>query len=349
LGGTHGREFTPVRSLVGDGGGRLSWSATANSFGTDPVVVVTGWLSHLVMDLESPQIASFYRALAARRRVIRFDLPGVGLSDRAEAQDFGVGRQIEWIRSVVDAAGEDRVSLVVCGLGLPSGLGFAARYPQRVSRIVLLASAAHFHVANSDATAQPSLVEVIGTLTELDWRLGARVMADVLLPDSAAATTAWFTDYQRAAAEEDVAAGFLRGQMRAPVPPLAAVHAPTMVLYNRGSGREVYDTATRFANLLPDARLVIRHGTANLLPFDDVDTTVAEINSFLDPLGSILTVRERQVLVKLTEGLSNRTIARALGITESTAARHIANLFRKLHVNNRAAAVGRAHMLGLAV
>ncbi len=60
-----------------------------------------------------------------------------------------------------------------------------------------------------------------------------------------------------------------------------------------------------------------------------------------------LTAREVDVLRLLTQGRSNREIAEALFISHRTVSTHVANIFVKLDVNGRAAAVARAYQLGL--
>ena len=60
-----------------------------------------------------------------------------------------------------------------------------------------------------------------------------------------------------------------------------------------------------------------------------------------------LTRREIEVLEALAEGLTNRGIAERLVISESTAIRHVANIYGKLGANNRAAAVRIAGERGL--
>ena len=65
----------------------------------------------------------------------------------------------------------------------------------------------------------------------------------------------------------------------------------------------------------------------------------------VDPFG--LSAREREVLQLLIEGSTNQEIAEALFISRRTAGTHVTNIFGKLGVNSRAAAVAVAFSNGL--
>jgi DNA-binding CsgD family transcriptional regulator len=60
-----------------------------------------------------------------------------------------------------------------------------------------------------------------------------------------------------------------------------------------------------------------------------------------------LTTREMEVLLTLAEGLTNREIGERLYISERTVARHLIQVFAKLGVTTRTAAVGAAREAGL--
>ena len=60
-----------------------------------------------------------------------------------------------------------------------------------------------------------------------------------------------------------------------------------------------------------------------------------------------LTSRQLQILPLLAEGMPNKRIADALGLTEGTVKQHLKDLFRRLHANNRTQAVREARRLGL--
>ena len=60
-----------------------------------------------------------------------------------------------------------------------------------------------------------------------------------------------------------------------------------------------------------------------------------------------MSPRERNILDRVSQGRSNKEIARQLGIAPETVKSHIKNIFIKLSVERRAQAVSRAYSLGL--
>lgn len=78
----------------------------------------------------------------------------------------------------------------------------------------------------------------------------------------------------------------------------------------------------------------------------DFMTAAPEIE-VLNPLAEKLTPRELQMLEKLCEGLSNKEVARALGIQEPTVKLHMKTLYRKIGAHNRTQAALIARDAGL--
>ncbi len=52
-----------------------------------------------------------------------------------------------------------------------------------------------------------------------------------------------------------------------------------------------------------------------------------------------------RVLDQIAAGLSNKEIARALGLSPNTVKTHVSNIFAKLGVRRRTEAIGKAHDL----
>lgn len=64
----------------------------------------------------------------------------------------------------------------------------------------------------------------------------------------------------------------------------------------------------------------------------------AEFSEVYQPL----TPREKEILQRMSDGLPNKTIASRLNISERTVTTHVANIYSKLHVNNRVSAIQEA-------
>lgn len=69
--------------------------------------------------------------------------------------------------------------------------------------------------------------------------------------------------------------------------------------------------------------------------------------TFGEPAGEQLTAREHDVLNLVSQGMSNKQIARELQISEHTVKFHLSSLFAKLGVSSRTEAVNRGARQGL--
>ena len=72
-----------------------------------------------------------------------------------------------------------------------------------------------------------------------------------------------------------------------------------------------------------------------------------DAQSLLEPADIELTPRERDVLVLMAEGASNKAIARQLGISVHTAKFHVGSLLDKLDATGRTDAVAHGARLGV--
>jgi two-component system, NarL family, response regulator YdfI len=82
-----------------------------------------------------------------------------------------------------------------------------------------------------------------------------------------------------------------------------------------------------------------------LLAAGAIEAPEPRSNQTDDP--SPLTPRELEVLVAMADGMSNKTIARRLGISYHTVKFHVAGILAKLDADSRTEAVARAAHLGL--
>jgi DNA-binding CsgD family transcriptional regulator len=131
------------------------------------------------------------------------------------------------------------------------------------------------------------------------------------------------------AGEDHVAAG----NREAAIAQLDLAHAVTVELGANWLRGEVESLAAR-------ARLTLAAGEVPAPERADAEPAAEE-----DPFG--LTPRERQVLVLVAEGRTNREIGETLFMAEKTASVHVSRILAKLEVRSRTEAAAVAHRLGL--
>ncbi len=118
----------------------------------------------------------------------------------------------------------------------------------------------------------------------------------------------------------------------------AAIRAGALGFLRKSAGRDV---------VVDTVRLVARGHS--VLPQEELSRLTGGAASRDTPPESAphLTQRERQVLGRLAQGMSNRQIAADLGISESTVKMHLTSVMSKLGVASRVQVLAAAHRLGL--
>ena len=81
--------------------------------------------------------------LAKERRVIRFDLPGFGLTGPAPDDDYRLASYSKFVAATLDALNVKQVILVGNSLGGNIAWATAATYPERIERLILVDSAGY--------------------------------------------------------------------------------------------------------------------------------------------------------------------------------------------------------------
>jgi len=121
----------------------------------------------------SPALASLLgdRELADRRRVVRLDPRGGGLSDR-DVADRALDARVADVAAVVDRVGLPAFALAAHSEASLLAIAYAARHPERVSHLVLID--AWLRAAGPwDSPRQRALDD----LREADWQLGTDSLA----------------------------------------------------------------------------------------------------------------------------------------------------------------------------
>ena len=333
--------------------GRIAFAVT----GSGPAIVLPAWwVSHVAEDWYFEPLRRFVEGLAAGRMVVRYDRVGTGMSDRERPrQTFTPEFEEATLGAVLDELRLASVTLMGISCGGCTAVSFAARWPERIDRLVLYGSYADGH-ALGPPEARTGMVDLVRS----HWGLGSRLLADVLGPSWSPEDRAAFTTSQRASANAQVAASLLELIYETDVrEDLPRVRAPALVVHREHDRAMKVRGAREVAALLPRAELVTLPGDAHLPWHGDGDAVLRAVAPFLgikapppasEPAADALdelSTREREVLGLVAQGLSDAQIAERLVISPHTVHRHMANILAKLRLPTRAAAAARAARAGL--
>lgn len=343
-------------------GRQVAWATS----GAGPPVVLGGWwMSHLELNWRDPAFRAFVEVIGRHRTVVRYDVPGIGLSDRSAPPSASLDDQVAVLAGVVDAVGAEAVDLFAASSGGPVTTAYAVAHPHRVARLVAYGSYAN-GAEVADAEARDSILAVVRS----HWGLGSRVLTDVFMPEATAAERQAFAEFQRQSASAELAARTLECVYAYDVGErLGAIGAPVLVLHRRGDRAIPYRLGQDLAARIPGATFVALEGTDHFpwrgrpgetlraalgglgiaaeqieLP-PDPDEGVASAEP--EPSETELSERELEVLRLVALGLSDREIADRLVLSPHTVHRHVANIRTKLRLPSRAAAAAQAARLGL--
>lgn len=326
----------------------MAWA----SVGSGPALVVGGWWSsHLGLDWKDTRFRRFVNAFAAQHRVIRYDRPGCGLSDRSGPAPSSREDEVAILTGLIDDLGLESLSLFGASSGAVVAAGCAAELPAMVDRLVLYGGYAH----GADI-APPAAREATVDVVRRHWGLGSRVLADIFMPGATAAERAVFAQFQRQCSTPEEAAAELALVYRLDARDvISSIEAPTLVLHRREDRAIPFALGQDLASSIDRAQFVELHGDEHFPWRGDAEAVVVATTRFLSghapapvsptvsvPGRDVLSPREIEVLRLVAAGRTDAQIARELVLSAHTVHRHVSNIRTKLGVPSRAAAAAWA-------
>lgn len=242
-----------------------------------------GWPSHLALQWELPAFARFLDRLASFSRLIVFDRPGTGVSDRGPTGQAFEDR-LDDIVCVMEAAGSERAAFFGCHLGGRLALLFAATYPERTRAVVTFAGhpttlADEEYPWGIPEGALPALAEQIRQGFDEE---GVSGFFRQLAPDGDAATERWFGTFFRSAVSPTE--GFDEVSRLGPIDiraVLPSVRVPTLVMHRSGDVATLVGASRFMAGRIPGARFVELPGDDHLPFLGDADSVLDLTEEFL--------------------------------------------------------------------
>lgn len=249
------------------------------------LVVIWGWVSHIEVFWDDPDIADFLSRLASFSRLIIFDKRGTGMSDRVPETELPTLEQrMDDVRAVMDAAGSKRAALFGISEGGTLAVLFAATYPDRCTALVLFGSWATW-VRDDTYPWAPTLKQHERAMEMLrvndpsePFNLEGFAPSKVGDPEFRSR----LARYGRLAASPGAALALYHMNIRMDVRPiLGTVHVPTLVLHRAGD-RIGYAQGGRYlADHIDGARYIELPGKDHLAWVGDREALVGEIEEFL--------------------------------------------------------------------
>ena len=230
------------------------------------------------------------QALRDKRRVIRFDLPGFGLTGPNPENDYSTEAYVRFVRAVMDKLGVQRFVLAGNSLGGQIAWSAAAAMPDRVDRLILV-----------DASGYPRESLTTPQSIPLGFRIaatpGLRLLAQYTLPrgvverslrnvygDPSKVTPELVDLYSditlregnRKALGRRIEQGYTGN-----VALLKEIRTPSLILWGGKDRLAPLEMGQRFARDIAGARLVVFEDLGHVPQEEDPARTVAEVRRFL--------------------------------------------------------------------
>lgn len=223
--------------------------------------------------------------LAGRFRVIRYDLPGAGLSGPDPRGDYSDDRGVTQLLAVLDHLGIGRATLAGNSIGGRLAWRFAAAHPDRVDRLILI---------SPDGYASPGFD--YGKPPHVPWLLGAmrfalpkwalRPSIAAAYADPAALSDPVMERYHALLLAPGNRAAMLARMRQTvlvePGPMLRGIRVPVLLLWGERDAMIPIANAQDYLAELPDARLVTLPGLGHVPQEEAPAVSLAPVLRFLD-------------------------------------------------------------------
>jgi len=323
------------------------------------LVLVPGFVSHLEVAWEEPNLAHFLTRLGSFSRLILFDKRGTGMSDPV-ADLPTMDERMDDIRAVMDAVGSEKAAMFGVSEGGTLSLLFSRAHTERAQALIMYGSWAR-RLSGPDypwGLNEEQLDEVLARM-ERGWATGEWWDGGRPSRFDDERHRKWWGRYLRMAASPAMAQSAIRMNCRIDVRDLLpTISLPTLILHRTDDTWIDVGHARYMAEHIPGATFIELPGADHRPWLGDVDAIVNEVEVFLTGRKSrprrkaivgadALSRREREVAVLAARGETAGGIAKKLYVGERTVESHLVNVYAKLGVSSKSELIRRASEFGL--
>ncbi len=280
----------------------------------DPFVCMPNvpW-SNIQLEWRVPPLCLWFKRIAERRKVVRYDCRGAGLSDR-EVADYTMDAQVLDLEAVVNHLRLDAFALFGPLHSGPVAVAYAARHPDRVSHLVLWCT----YARGPDYYGASPKLQATRALLDMDWEVYTETMAHVAWGWDRGEEAHDFAAFIRASVSREAVQATREAIEDYDVTNLLSeVRAPTLVLHRRQFALPGVDVARGLAARIPDARLVVLEGASPAPFLGDTRAVLSAIGEFLgvdmEPAPAAVDPGQAPVTILFTDMEGSTPLTQRLG------------------------------------
>lgn len=252
-----------------------------------PIVKAGNWLNHLEYDWDSPIWGPLLNALAEKHQMVRYDARGNGLSDW-DVEDLSFEAFVRDMETVVDTLALKRTDLLGISQGCAVSIAYAARHPEKVSRLILYGG----YACGLENRGNPKEIEqgrALRTIIKTGWGSDnpafRQIFTTNMIPAGSPQQIEWLNDFQRLTTTAENAARLKKTIDFIDVENLLPeIKAPTLVLHCRDDRVVPFEQGRKLAAMIPNARFIALDGKNHVpLEGDPVyERIIEEIMTFIE-------------------------------------------------------------------
>ncbi len=248
--------------------------------GAGPVdlVYVPGWVSHVELAWELPELAAGFERLASFSRLILFDKRGTGMSDPVPTSELPTLEQrMDDVRAVMDAVGSERAVIFGASEGGNMSMLFAAAYPERTLGLCTFGSTAR-RLRTLDYPWAPSQEERLEAFAEVERQWTSGLDWEYMAPSLDPAGLEELSRYYRRCASPGAALALMQMNTGVDVREvLPLIRVPTVVMHRTDDRDAKVEEGRYIASRIPGARFVEFSGADHAWWTRDRDAILDEV------------------------------------------------------------------------
>jgi pimeloyl-ACP methyl ester carboxylesterase len=223
--------------------------------------------------------------LSDRYRVIRYDLPGAGLTGADPGGDYSDARGAVILVGLLDHFRIPHATLVGHSMGGRLAWRFAAEHDARVDKLVLIAPDG-FAIADGEYGKTPEVSAVLKLLPYVFPRLAARQSLQPAYANPDLLSDELLTRYYELILAPGVRKAMIakleQSVLSDPVPLLKRIAAPTLLIWGDQDAMIPITNAKDYLKALPAATLITIAGSGHLPHEEASEKSLVAVKEFLD-------------------------------------------------------------------